>query len=406
MFLESLTVNKIRPFIQFKEGKYYCRYRNSQKNKDLEFASANFDETLKWRSRQITDFGSIQAKGPSAITKSKRQKKETGISASSPLKIYITFWLKFIENIPKKPGKSTIACLKHMLGYDLVRVPVNKLDYNRLAEYIKQRSQSPSKPSSSTLSIDLSSIIRVIRDVNTAVNIQFEDELIVNARNLLFKNGLVAASGQKDRRLEKGEWELLLKGLYATKKSENLRIGYTLMFQLYISTALRCSELLSLTWRDIDFAASSFKVVILKQKGIRRDKLHTIPMLDETKNIFLRLRPEKYKLDEPIFHVRTSTMSSAFTKAAANAGIEGLTLHDLRTEGITRMLELGISAEYVSKFTGHRDLTMITKIYSSIKVENINKNIQLIIELHKNYPLFGMAKLNSIAQSISLELLR
>jgi integrase len=384
MLLEQLTENNIRPLIQFKNGKYFCRYRNPQKEIDREPKFANQEEAIEWRSTMITQYGPIKTKGPAAKSLFLRRNEKV-ISAASTLKDYINFWLKFVKDIPVKPAKSTIACVKHMLGYNLVRISVKKLDYTQLAEYMKQRGQSPTKPSASTLNIDFSAINRVINDVNTVFNISFDNDKIVKARLLLLKNGLIRGSGEKDRRLENGEWKLLLNGLYASKKSKQLRRGFTLMFRLYISTALRCSELLSLTWRDINFDASTLNVIILKQKGKRKGILKTLPLLDKTKQLFLKLRPENYNLDEPIFHVKSCTMTSAFTKAAASAELEGLSLHDLRTEGISRMLELGLPVPIVACFTGHRDHSIITRIYTNLNAQKVITNLGLIAQFNHKH---------------------
>lgn len=384
MLLEQFTENTIRPLIQFKSGKYFSRYRNPQKGIDREPRFSTKEEAITWRSNMITQFGAIQVKGPAAQSVFLRQNEKV-ISATSTLKDYINFWLKFVNDIPVNPAKSTIACLKHMLGYNLVRIPVNKLDYCQLAEYMKQRGQLATKPSASTLNLDFSAIKRVINDVNTVFKISLDDEPLVKAQQLLLKNGIIKGSGEKDRRLEIGEWKLLLKGLYATKKSKQLRRGYALMFRLYISTSLRCSELLSLTWRDINFDASTLNVVILKQKGKRKGILKTLPLLDKTKLLFLKLRPQNYNLDEPIFHVSASSMSSAFTNAAASAGLEGLSLHDLRTEGISRMLELGLPVSIVARFTGHRDHSTITRIYTNLNAKKVITNLRLIAQLNHKH---------------------
>lgn len=382
MLLEKLVQQNIRPAIRFKNNRYVCRYRNTEHQIDRE---AKFDcekDAIAWRSKMINTYGVIKNKGP-AEKNIFLEGNENVISASSQFKEYIAFWLRAIRDVPIKPATSTIACLKHMLKYDIVRTPVDKLNYSILYHYMMQRAQSSTTPTASTLNIDMSAISRVISDVNTHLNITFDDSSLLKARRLLRKNGLIKASGEKDRRLMPGEWKRLLKELYKQKKSEQLRRDYTLVLRLYISTALRCSELLSLSWGDIDFENSTINVVVLKQKGKHIGSVKSLPMLNKTKQLFLKLRPKNASLKDPIFHIKGKTMSTSFTKIAKSAGIEGLSLHDLRTEGICRMLELGLSVAIVASFTGHREHSTITRIYTNLCAHRVSNNLNLITQINR-----------------------
>tara|TARA_Y100001951_G_C11297957_1_gene277232 strand:- start:16029 stop:17195 length:1167 start_codon:yes stop_codon:yes gene_type:complete len=381
MLLEQLVKNNIRPVIQFKNNRYICRYRNNEHKIDREAKFDNEKDAIAWRSEMIKTYGAIKNKGP-AGKNTLIKRTEKAISTSSQLKTYIMFWLDAIRDVPYKPAASTIASLKHMLKYDIVRTPVNKLDYTTLSCYMAQRAQSLTKPSASTLNVDMSAINRVINDVNAHLDIAFDNSALINAGRLLRKSGQIKGSGEKERRLRHGEWKLLLKGIYATKKNRALRQNYTLILRLYISTALRCSELLSLTWEDVDIENSTINLVILKQRGKRKGLVKSIPMLDKTKKLFLKLRPHDFSLKEPIFHIKAKSMSTDFTKFVKSAGIKGLSLHDLRTEGISRMLEMGLTIPIVACFTGHREHTTITRIYTNLCAKRVATKVSLIAQVN------------------------
>ena len=103
-----------------------------------------------------------------------------------------------------------------------------------------------------------------------------------------------------------------------------------------------------MAWEDVDIENSTINLVILKQRGKRKGLVKSIPMLDKTKKLFLKLRPHDFSLKEPIFHIKAKSMSTDFTKFVKSAGIKGLSLHDLRTEGISRMLEMGLTIPIVA----------------------------------------------------------
>jgi len=75
-------------------------------------------------------------------------------------------------------------------------------------------------------------------------------------------------------------------------------------------------------------------------------------------------------------------MSTDFTKFVKSAGIKGLSLHDLRTEGISRMLEMGLTIPIVACFTGHREHTTITRIYTNLCAKRVATKVSLIAQVN------------------------
>ena len=116
-----------------------------------------------------------------------------------------------------------------------------------------------------------------------------------------------------------------------------------------------------------------------------RGKAKTLPMLAETKSLLLALRPEIYSEEQAIYQIKPQTLQSVFTRAATQAGISGLSLHDLRTEAISRMLELGLPVPIVACFTGHRDHSTIIRIYTNLHAQKIITNINLISQINRSH---------------------
>jgi integrase len=128
-----------------------------------------------------------------------------------------------------------------------------------------------------------------------------------------------------------------------------------------VMTTLRRSEVCSLRWDDVDLES---KVVRLRAPGHRRKtKVYAreVPLLPPTIAILERLGLKK---SGKIFEISPSGISQAVRRAADRAGLADVRLHDLRREGISRLIELlEVSLETVTVFSGHSDLAVLQRHY-------------------------------------------
>lgn len=132
--------------------------------------------------------------------------------------------------------------------------------------------------------------------------------------------------------------------------------------QFAVMTTLRRSEVCSLRWEDLNLAK---RVIVLRAPGyLKKSKTHTreVPLLPQAVQIL-----EKLGIQEkgPLFNITPSGISQAMRRAADKAGLYDLRLHDLRREGISRLLELlEASYEDVTLFSGHTDIKVLKNHYA------------------------------------------
>jgi integrase len=67
-----------------------------------------------------------------------------------------------------------------------------------------------------------------------------------------------------------------------------------------------------------------------------------------------------------IFPFKTKTVSTTFTRACSVLGIDDLTFHDLRHEGVSRLFEMGWNIPHVAAVSGHRSWASL-KRYTHIR---------------------------------------
>ncbi len=76
--------------------------------------------------------------------------------------------------------------------------------------------------------------------------------------------------------------------------------------------------------------------------------------------------------DGKVFGTTYEAIHLAFVRACKRAGITGLTFHDLRHEGTSRLFEKGLNPMQVAAITGHKTLQML-KRYTHLRAEDLVK---------------------------------
>jgi integrase len=139
-----------------------------------------------------------------------------------------------------------------------------------------------------------------------------------------------------------------------------------------VMTTLRRSEVCSLQWEDVDWVK---KVVTLRKIGhvkkpksgtpeqLKKSKTKTrdVPLLPPALEILRQLGLGK---TGKIFEISPSGISQALRRAADRVELYDVRLHDMRREGISRLVELlEASLEDVMAFSGHSDRAVLQAVY-------------------------------------------
>src|SRR5690606_19342212 len=146
-------------------------------------------------------------------------------------------------------------------------------------------------------------------------------------------------------------------------------------------TAARRSEVAKLDWSDVDIEQ---KTAVLRETKSKAGKTvdRTIPLPGEAMEIINRRRQAVVEAGKrvggPVFtnekglRVRPDSMTQAWTRACARAGVSGVRVHDLRH---TRITELGrfLSAAEAARVSGHTDLGMFFRYFNPDPVETGKK---------------------------------
>ena len=159
----------------------------------------------------------------------------------------------------------------------------------------------------------------------------------------------------RDRRISDQEISLICEELEFNlndpeTSTQKQKIGLIFLFAL--ETAMRQSEITTLTWQQIHL----------------RDKYLT---LIETKNRYRRHVPLSSKAIR-LFGIDADTVSTLFRRAVQKCKIQNLRFHDTRHEACTQLAQL-IPLLDLAKMIGHRDIKSLMIYYDATPTEIANR---------------------------------
>lgn len=125
-------------------------------------------------------------------------------------------------------------------------------------------------------------------------------------------------------------------------------------FLFAIETAMRCGEITSLKWRDVDLDRRVATLRITKNGDSRQVPLsaRAVDLLRKLKGVDL----------ERCFTVSEGVCSVLFYRAKTELGIEDLHFHDSRAEALTR-LSKKLEVLELARMVGHRDVRSLMFYY-------------------------------------------
>lgn len=177
---------------------------------------------------------------------------------------------------------------------------------------------------------------------------------------------------------------------------------YTL-FVTALDTGIRLGELLALTWDDIDFEAVEIRVnknlITVKDFEGKTQRENILKVQDTPKSkSSIRKVPvtaralkllQQLKSDKPlVFCTRTNNfltprnVERSFVRIAMKAGLDGCNFHSLRHTYATRMFELGVPINVVSKLLGHAKASITSDIYISVIPQLKTDAVKALDSLH------------------------
>ena len=262
---------------------------------------------------------------------------------------------RFGEKIAK-PKLSQLNMLKEYFG----SLSVHELSVEDVLEFAAHRRKTIG---ASTLNQQIGFLHQAIKSSRVII----KQDVVAFAKEELKQKKKISGSKVRRRRLQPGEYDLLIDG--ARQKFYNPWIIHAI--DLAIESAMRQGELHALKRQDINFEKST---ITLLRKDAREEggkRLCVIPLLAGVREALLRAQ-NYFGTRDNLFHVKTSSaIGDTFAKLTKYVNIKDLHFHDLRHEALWRLIKIqNMRVEEAIIISGHSSIDQLLN-YVNLSYEDL-----------------------------------
>lgn len=258
------------------------------------------------------------------------------------------------ESIEKKGYRQEANRIKLFKRYPIVKYSLLTLTVEGVSKYVQQRKAEGM--SSSTITKELAIISHLYTVAKAKWGMSFLE-------NPVIRGVRPKASKGRDRRLEEGELEKLLK----FSKTDTMRTIITLA----VETAMRRAEIVGIRLKDINF-----KERIVTLHNTKNGETRRVPLSREALST-LNAHIKAHAVTDKVFDITENHVTHLFIGICKRAKINNLKFHDLRHEATSRFFERGLTEMEVASITGHKTNAMLrryTHLGQKYIVEKLDKS--------------------------------
>lgn len=247
------------------------------------------------------------------------------------------------EVSPSKRGaKWEIVRIEKLMGYPLAAVKLSDLDTDHVAAWRDQRLKE----------VEPGSVLREKNIISSAFNLArkewkwLKDNPCADVRWPSEPRG-------RDRRITPSEIDQIIEQTGTSVRDTKGRVGLAFLFA--IETAMRASEITTLTWDNVDLEKRTAHLPETKN-GLSRN----VPLTSSAIAILRRLEGvDKAKC----FGINSRQLDVHFRKHRDATDIAGLRFHDTRHEGITRLAKK-LNVLQLARAIGHENINQLQTYFN------------------------------------------
>lgn len=271
---------------------------------------------------------------------------------------------RYNELHTKEPGKTKAATLAMLKADPLGKTRLSALSALSFRDFVDRRVKAGA--GGVTVAGDLSTVSAVLKWGRHARRLDVPVHLALDARRDLPYRGLKTRSRERDREPTDAE----LARLYSHWDGNlRQRIPMAILCRFALATAMRQDEICRIQIEDVDVIAKTVVIRDRKDPNEKQGNDQTVPLLPAAWAIVAPIL--KQRSAGAVFPYRAASVSTAFTRACAELGIEDLHFHDLRHRATADLFRQGLDIPRVALLTGHKTWAQLRR-YTNIKPADVH----------------------------------
>lgn len=290
---------------------------------------------------------------PGQLEKAQAKRGSRGLTTSDLIQKYIDQF---------GGGRTKLAHLKQLQGYEIASVPPANLTSDLLIQHVTERRAE--KVSASTVANDLIWLGVVFKAAGPVWKMDLDTREIESARHFCRTHNLIGKSKRRGRRPSPDELDRLTE--FFSNRDGRADIPMLDIMWFAIHSCRRQAEITRLLWSDNDEKSMTGLVRDLKHPRSKEGNHRRFKYTREAWEIVQR----QPRSAQEIFPYNSRSIGAAFTRACHVLEIKDLRFHDLRREGVSRLFEAGYSITEVVQFSLHEDWKSL-QVYAGMRPEDL-----------------------------------
>ena len=259
-------------------------------------------------------------------------------------------------------GRTRGACLAR-LETRLKRTKPERLPF-ALRDYIDKRQADGA--GGVTIAQDLSYLSTVLDWARHTRRIDVDPEVARDARRSLKHRNLNTRSRERERIPSQAE----LDALFAHwEQNPRLKIPMPDLARFALASAMRLGEITRIKAEDVDNTRRAVLIRERKDPKRKADNDQLVPLVGDAWTMVEKIT--KKQTAGRLFPYNPASVSTAFTRACADLGIDDLHFHDLRHAATVQLFRMGLDIPRVALITGHKSWENL-KRYTNLQAEDVH----------------------------------
>lgn len=142
------------------------------------------------------------------------------------------------------------------------------------------------------------------------------------------------------------------------------------IIQFALNTGMRKEEILSLTWKCVNF--ENKKITLLDTKNGKKRYIPINSVVKEILKSAQKNNTSEFVFTNPITNTRYADLKNSFPALCKTANVENFRFHDLRHTAATRMIASGVDIIQVKDILGHADIRTTIRYAHAITERSLN----------------------------------